>query len=310
MSWAYRARRARNLLRARLRRGAVVLLYHRIALSAHDPFELCVSPENFAAHVAVLARLTRPARLAELAPVAGRPAPRSVAVTFDDAYSDVLTDARPVLESHEIPATVFAVSGALGRVFWWDRMIRIPQDRAREFLAANGGRSSAPRAPGTAGVYGLLHRRLSVMEEGERDALIERLGAGAGPAAPPPRSLGGEELCRLRDTGLFEIGGHTRSHPDLSRLEPAALTREIEGGRSDLERILDAPITSFAYPFGTYSHISAVAVRQVQAAGYQRACTAEPGVVRGTEDPLLLPRLWVLDWSGEEFEKRLRTWLR
>lgn len=309
MSWAYRARRARNLLRARLGGGAVVLLYHRIARTAHDHFELCVSPENFAAHVDVLARLTRPARLAELAPAAGRPGPRSVAVTFDDAYLDVLTDAAPLLERHGVPATVFAVSGALGRTFWWDRMIRIPRDRVRDFLAANGGRGSALRERGAAGMFGLLHRRLSAMEEGERDAVIERLGVGADRTSLP-RSLSGEELCRLRDAGLFEIGGHTRSHPDLSRLEPAALTQEIELGRSDLERILDAPVTSFAYPFGTYSHINAVTVRQVQAAGYERACTAEPGVMRGAENPLLLPRLWVLDWSGEEFERRLRKWLR
>ncbi len=287
-----------------------MLLYHRIARVEHDPFALCVTPENFAAHIAVMARFARPTRLADLAPSAPGTGPRSVVVTFDDGYSEILTLALPILQRFGVPATVFAVSGALGRVFWWDRMIHIPPAVARAHLEATGERSAGRENRAAAGVHRRLHRLLSGMAEEERDALIGRLSEDQADGLPPPRSLTGEELRRLHASGLFEIGGHTHSHPDLSRLDAAAQVEEIERSRSVLTRLLDAPVTSFAYPFGTFAHFDGAIVDRVRQAGYERACTAEPGVVTGREAPFRLPRLWVQDWSEDELERRLKAWLR
>ncbi len=45
--------------------------------------------------------------------------PRAVVLTFDDGYRDFYEHALPVLEQHRFPATVFAISGALGRRATW-----------------------------------------------------------------------------------------------------------------------------------------------------------------------------------------------
>ncbi|WP_433300437.1 glycosyltransferase [Actinoplanes sp. CA-030573] len=51
----------------------------------------------------------------------GRPLkPRSVLLTFDDAYESVLTTAAPLLEKHGIPAIVCAVSDEIGGYNAWD----------------------------------------------------------------------------------------------------------------------------------------------------------------------------------------------
>jgi peptidoglycan/xylan/chitin deacetylase (PgdA/CDA1 family) len=48
----------------------------------------------------------------------------AVAITFDDGYHDVLTSAVPLLEQHEIPATVFLIADSVGSTqrFWWDEL--------------------------------------------------------------------------------------------------------------------------------------------------------------------------------------------
>lgn len=49
-----------------------------------------------------------------------------------------------------------------------------------------------------------------------------------------------------------EIGAHTRTHPHLPELTPEQARLEIEGSKTDLEK-LGIPILTFAYPFGEYS---------------------------------------------------------
>lgn len=307
-----RARRAWNLFRARAHGGAVILLYHRVARPDHDPFGLCVSPEHFAEHMKVVAGLARPVALSSLSPGKG-PAPRSVAVTFDDAYEDVLTDALPVLERFHIPATVFAVSGILGESYWWDRMARIPLAAAGGFLEAGAPRRkgrSTGRSPAPRKVMGRLHAHLLAMAPGARDRALVQLLEGSSIELPLPRSLAPGELRELAASGTVEIGGHTQSHPNLAALKEIDQEAEISRSREVLQEVMGTPITSFAYPYGTLAHFTRATVRMVERCGFERACTAEPGVVGGRSDPFGLPRLWVGDWEPDEFRRRLAAWLR
>ena len=114
---------------ARLRPHATILLYHRVARERHDPWGQCVAPERFAAQMALLAEQAEVVPLARLPGAIGRRRPSRplVAITFDDGYLDNLVTARPILERHGLPATVFLVSGWLGRdrLFWRDELARL-----------------------------------------------------------------------------------------------------------------------------------------------------------------------------------------
>ncbi len=104
--------------------AAVVLMYHRVYVPDLDPWKLSVTPAHFAEHMELLRRAYTPLSLSQLsgAMASNCIPPNAVAVTFDDGYADVLHEAVPTLERHEIPATVFLVSGYVGRAdkFWWD----------------------------------------------------------------------------------------------------------------------------------------------------------------------------------------------
>lgn len=51
----------------------------------------------------------------------------------------------------------------------------------------------------------------------------------------------------------WEVGSHSRSHRDLTRLEPAVQRMEIVEARKVLQQATGSPVLSFAYPFGIMS---------------------------------------------------------
>ena len=108
--------------------AAVVLLYHRVYDTDFDPLLLSVSPDNFDAQMTYLRRRYALLSLDELRRALGKGSlPRgAVAITFDDGYGDNLRIARPILDRHRIPATVFVTTGytGSGREFWWDELGR------------------------------------------------------------------------------------------------------------------------------------------------------------------------------------------
>ena len=83
---------------------------------------------------------------------------------------------------------------------------------------------------------------------------------------------------------------HSRTHRDVSRLSGGELEGEVPGSVCDLERAGMPRPRAFAYPYGASSPAAADAVRR---AGCAVAFTVQRGVVRGGDDPYLLPRLRV-----------------
>jgi peptidoglycan/xylan/chitin deacetylase (PgdA/CDA1 family) len=50
-----------------------------------------------------------------------------------------------------------------------------------------------------------------------------------------------------------EIGDHTVTHPDLTKLTTAKITAEMANSQTALQNLIGAPVTSFAYPYGAYN---------------------------------------------------------
>lgn len=110
-----------------------VLLYHRICKISEDPVHLSVTPETFRSHLAFIKQKYSPVSLTELInrvknhTLEGK----EICITFDDGYRDNITNALPILEEFQIPATVFVTTSHLGQVgtFPWDMLYK-ESDRA------------------------------------------------------------------------------------------------------------------------------------------------------------------------------------
>lgn len=334
-----RLNRAARRVLGPYRRGALILAYHRVAEYDRDPFLLHVSPRTFARHLEIIRRAWRPVPLRDLAGRAVRR--RSVVITLDDGYADNLREAKPLLARADCPATVFVVSGAVGRRrgFWWDTLEQCmldPPDLPRriELPFANGTaawelppHAFTPSAPAwrTWHVYrddfpSPRHRVLKEivalvrpLPNGEKERLLDLLARQTGVPTEIEqrrRAVDANGLRELAAGGLVDIGAHTVSHPVLSRLTDREQTEEIVRSRTDLEALLGTPVVSFAYPHGAKEDYTLHSVSAVRAAGFTVACSNFPGMASAGTSPFELPRHLVEEWDGPTFERRLEEWLR
>jgi peptidoglycan/xylan/chitin deacetylase (PgdA/CDA1 family) len=320
---------------------AVILLYHRIAVSASDPWGLCVSPRNFRAHLDVLRRHTSVVPLERLAAAYrdGVSLARMCAVTFDDGYADAWTEALPALEAHDAPATFYVPGTGTpdGREFWWDdldglllqpgtlpgRLTATLGDRVITWsvepdetlspvaaAAAAGWRAWDPPPTRRHALYAELWQRLQVMSHAARERAIDELWHSAGgrmAARATHRRLSAGEMAGLAASALVSIGGHTATHARLSVLSGSEQREEIQTNLEALERTCPVPITSFAYPFGGRSDYTAETVDAVMAAGYTNGCCNWPGRVETASSAFELPRCFVADLPAASFEAWWRS---
>ncbi len=335
--------RLARYLRRRWASGALILLYHRINEPASDPWSLAVSPRNFAAHLAILRRCAQPVSLDNLCQYVekGKRVPRRVVLTFDDGYLDNLTQAMPLLEHFEVPATVYITSGYTGemREFWWDELEllllhpgRLPETltltikgqahiwnligdanvSASDFLRHRSwmaGGENFPTARHRA--YVEIHRLIGVLADDDRRHLMDQLAEVAGLRHPIARDgfrpLAPSEIKTLDQSEWIEIGAHTKTHPMLDLLPIELQREEIQSCKNDLELLLQRRVTRFAYPYGRYSSNTPDLVRSL---GFDNACTVNSGHVCANSDPFQLNRVVVCNWTGEEFADRLSKWMQ
>ena len=110
-------------------RDTLVLCYH--AVSETWPPMLAVRPDRFERQLEhVLERGYVATTFTEA--VAAPPAPRTVAITFDDAYRSVYELGLPILERLGLPATVFAPTEQIGgdQPMAWPGIDRVARHRA------------------------------------------------------------------------------------------------------------------------------------------------------------------------------------
>jgi peptidoglycan/xylan/chitin deacetylase (PgdA/CDA1 family) len=320
---------------------ALILMYHRVAELGSDPWGLAVTLAHFAEQLEVIKTWGQPLRLKDLAQAQQQEniPHRAIVLTFDDGYADNLYNAKPLLERHQIPATVFITTGYLGRnrEFWWDELDQLllqpgplPErlsltikDRSYEWelnQAADYGEADwqaahrwrAYEAPTGSrhALYYAVWQLLLPLAEDERGKILADIAAWAG-LTPSARSthrlLVPDEIHKLAEGGLVEIGAHTVTHPFLSAHSIAVQRDEIQQSKVYLENLLSRPVSGFAYPHGDYTTDTLALMREI---GLAYACTVEAQHIWQRTDSLQLPRFGVEDWNGDEFAQRLSIWFR
>lgn len=338
-----RWRRVWSRTRGRWKPHGIVLLYHRIADEPLDPQRLCVSPRHFAEHLAVLKEAFDLVHVEEMAERIkhDKTLERTAAVTFDDGYVDNLDVAKPLLAAQGIPATVFVSSGFVGteRKFYWDELawlllpsLVLPRsirftingrtetwslgddaesdaERVRESLSWHVQAKGAPTRRQR--FYQMLCRQMKGMGGTDREKLLAELRTQVGPGSTGyecPGVMSAENLRTLVKGGCVRVGAHTVNHVTLSASECAEQEDEIGGSQSQLEEIINTPVTSLSYPYGGPCDYDVHSVRLAKESGFRCACSNFEGVVWRGADSYQMPRFVVRNWPADKFQDFLRRW--
>lgn len=276
-------------------------MYHRVADLVSDPHQLCVHPAEFRAQMQFIVEKYVALSLEELVTrVAERDVPDgAVAVTFDDGTVDALEVVAPILGEIGVPGTFFVNTERLDveHESWWDELERI-------FLSAAvlppaigitlGGKKRLLPTHNPAerrATYLAIHHDLLFATLADREERLKYVVTWSGVSGAPRRThrqLLGTEIRELAQWPEVAIGSHSTHHLFLPAQSHETRTQEIRGSKERLERLLDASVSLFSYPYG--GHDPSVA-QEVEAAGFAAAVTAEPRSVRHVSDVFMLPRL-------------------
>lgn len=295
--------------------AALILIYHRVAQLDCDPQWLAVPPDLFDEQMEVLARRWRPIALAELANALrhGYVPEDAIAVTFDDGYADNWTHAAPILDRHDVPATIFVTThgDAPDRELWWDELERLTLVDSEPLTT---GRSrgiwnvSMPADTPKRRKYVEMHDVLRRQPAVSRWAVLNQLQQVAGLSCEPRsthRLMTHDEIASAANTGLIEIGAHTVTHPVLAMQAPEDQRWEMATSRNELAEIIGRPVDAISYPYGGRLDYTATTVAIARSIGFTCGCANQPGVVTAESNRWALPRVLVRDWDGDEFERRI-----
>lgn len=112
-----------------------------------------------------------------------------------------------------------------------------------------------------------------------------------------PQYVTADQVMEMDVNGI-QIGAHTVSHADLTRVSAPDLRREVFDSKASLEALVGHPVFDFCYPTGKFND---AVVRMVQEAGFQTATTTQPGVAHSAAERFVLTRVRVS--GGESLEQ-------
>jgi peptidoglycan/xylan/chitin deacetylase (PgdA/CDA1 family) len=261
-----------------------VLTYHRVAnwtdSSPLSPRLISATPDDFRQQVAYLASNYDVVSMGEVLDALQhrrRLSPRSVLITFDDAYADFKDTAWPILREHRLSATLFvptAYPDHPEQAFWWDRLWRAIMGTSRTVLWDRKLEIRIAGLEERCVALRKLHTHVKSLPHAEAMAFVDRICAFCEETRTDQRAvLNWEELRELAREGVT-LGAHTRTHPLLTQMPLPKARMEIRNSQEDLHQQIGKISPIFCYPNGAYNE---AILRVMRDEGFLLSLTTEDG---------------------------------
>ena len=296
--------KAGRLLPAFAGRGVIFTLHHVRPKKqrAFDPnAHLEITPEFL--ETAILAAKSAGYQMVPLSDLpqllaTGDPARRYCAFTLDDGYRNNATFAAPVFRKHAVPFTIFVCPGFAerSRIMWWETIADILEKA--ESISFDFGKGPQTRQTRTLfqknAAFDAIADVVETIDEDEAVKRIHQLAThhGIDPLQMVEHEIMGPlELADLASDPLCTLGGHTLTHCNLARTDPARLDREIAGSAAKVAQWSGKPVDTFAYPYGWKHAAGQREFTAAKMAGMVAAVTTVPGVLTANAIATGLPRI-------------------
>ena len=318
--------------------GIITLTYHRVNNTDTDPWNICVSPENFEAQIKFLNHNFNVISVPDLVKqvTTKRITKDSVCISFDDGYADNFIHAKPILERYNCPAAFFIASGFINQAksFWWDELeiifLHTKQLPACLCLIINNNEynycieetelseeqwkkhenwkwfENAPtsRCKVFLDIWTKL-RSLELRKIRELVLTIRNWAAVNDFSFIDRAPMNKQQLKELSLHKLFTIGLHTHTHIDLTGKQKFVQQQEISTCKNYLSK-LNIQANMLAYPYGRFDDNS---IEAVTAFNLDACFTTKAGKIYTDSDLHKLNRWQVCNWDVTGLEKHLNTWM-
>ena len=288
----------------------VTLTYHRVR-PQQDPLypDMCFV-ESFDSQLRMLSRffnvlpLDEALRLSEQ----GTLPARTVCITFDDGYRDNVDIALPMLRQYALPATFFIATGYLNDgVMWNDQVIEAVRGRRAgrwDLSDINLGKRHVDDLTSRRALMGEIIVHLKHQSPTVRATWAQWLVDQSD--VPGERiMMTNEEVRELNQAGMT-IGGHTVTHPILTRLPLSQAGEEMVNGKQTLEDIVQTDVRLFAFPNGKAgSDYAKEHTELVGQSGFDAGLTTMWGYADAGSPRFELPRVGLESDSGWRFAAKL-----
>jgi peptidoglycan/xylan/chitin deacetylase (PgdA/CDA1 family) len=296
----------------RLRKKAVVLMYHRVLSDSdrnksfsHDG--IIVDRDTFERHIRFLKKAFHVMALDEFNHRIQNNISfdnYSCLITFDDGWKDNYTDAYPVLRKYDLPATIFLPVDYIGThdPFWQEKLgqrlywmhqnrDKVSHDHLKEYHLDGISHFNDDQ----------VRRHIKAfISQKKKDSItsirqfIEDLSKVVGDKRPASNGkdqidafLGWDEV-KLMATNGVAFGSHGVHHKILTKVTLDEASEEIAKSKNKIEDKLSKSVTAFSYPNGDYDD---GIVNLVSKNGYQLAFTTKKGFVSSFDNPFLINRV-------------------
>lgn len=272
------------------------LLFHKVPQQRHALMPLEPAIADFSSVLEATMRRFRilPLDEAITAMRAGNLPANAACITFDDGYPEWRAGVLPVLERLGVHATFFITTGQYSGLPMWNERI------LHAVSSAKDGTQPLCWEGMPAVTFGLPQERLlsiqrldaflKYREPVEKEQLLAELERHTGVERMQVSTMSVDDLRHLHGRG-FGVGGHSVTHPILSRCTPEQAYEEIAGARETLESLIRGKVSGFAYPNGTPGKdFGPEHIEMVRKAGYQFAVTTQRGYASADTPQMQIPR--------------------
>jgi len=259
-----------------------VFVYHRVAELPQDTFSLAITRELFEKQIEYIKCNYQVLRSTDEWEANDKP--RAI-ITFDDGYADFYTNALPILEKYEVPATIFVSTGNLNSTeeFWWDKLERIifeGNSKIGKIIIFNQDLPLVTKQDREKACY-FIHTQMKRMLHEERERVLNQMALELQVSLEGRneyRLMTYEELKKISESPYVTIGGHTVTHSCLANETGELQKWEIGSSKSEIENIIGKEITVFSYPFGQIEDFTEETIHIAKQYGYKKVFAAYAGL--------------------------------
>ena len=195
----------------------------------------------------------------------------AISITFDDGYLDNINLALPILEKYNVPATIFVITKFLEKndfmwwYFLWDNL------NSQNFIIINSNKVYLKNEKDKINWFGIISKEVINLNYNEQKNYLNKIFNNKFQFDYKNLIFDFNQLEKLSQNELIEIGSHTMTHPKLTSLTHNEIFNELSISKQIIEKKINKEVNFLAYPYGSKNEVNLKIMKIAKEVGYKMA---------------------------------------